>query len=89
LRYSLSYTTAEIDSLEWADYIDLHRYWKNFPPTHILAAGWMGYKPKEDASVENANQDLAIEEMMAQFGVRIVPKEQLLGLGGDDGRQLG
>jgi hypothetical protein len=27
---------------------DLSRYWKDHPPTHILVAGFLGYKPKEE-----------------------------------------
>lgn len=72
----------------WEEYIDLHRYWKKYPPTHIIAAMYVGYKPNDAPEEKVAiNQDLAIEEMMAMFGVQIVPKEKLLGMGEEDGRQ--
>lgn len=37
----------------------------------------MGYKPKGEID-PNANQDLAIEQIMDMFAVKIVPKEGLL-----------
>lgn len=77
MRYAVGYTTSEIDDLVWQDYVDLHAYWKKCPPTHILVAGFMGYKPKGEID-PNANQDLAIEQVMDMFAVKIVPKEELL-----------
>lgn len=80
LRYSLGYTTAQIDDMIWQDYIDLHAYWKKHPPTHILAAGFMGYK--EPAEVDpNANQDMAWEQLMSIFPVKIVPKSEMSDVG--------
>lgn len=67
--------------MTWPDYCDLCAYWKKTPPTHILVAGFIGYKPKGEP-VKDANQDLAIEELMSMFAVKVVPKEELL-----DGRQ--
>lgn len=77
MRYSLGYNTSDIEDLVWQDYLDLCAYWKKYPPTHILAAGFMGYKPKGPIDPD-ANQDLAIEQVMNMFAVKIVPKEDLL-----------
>ena len=68
----MGYRTEDIDTLIWQDYLDLHKYWKSYPPIHVLAAGWMGYKSKEVD--KNANQDFALEELMQVFGVKVVPK---------------
>jgi hypothetical protein len=38
------------------------RYWEISPPTHILAAGFMGYKAKNKGSVE---------ELAAMFGAEL------------------
>ena len=73
LRYALGYTTEQIDALTWGDYVDLCNYWKIHPPTHILAAAFMGYKPKQEVAEDN--QDLAWEQLLAMFPVKIVPKE--------------
>lgn len=81
LRYSLQYKTADIDDLTWQDYMDLCAYWKKHPPTHILAAAGIGFKPKPEIATD-ANQDLAIEQVMHLFAVKVVPKGELL-----DGRQ--
>ena len=30
------------------------RYWRNHPPTHMLAAAFMGFKPKSEAGEDAA-----------------------------------
>lgn len=36
-------------------------YWRHHPPTHILVAGYMGYKPEQDViDAPNLERDLAI-----------------------------
>lgn len=66
--------------MTWQEYFDLHAYWNKHPPTHIIAAAFAVYKPPREID-RNANQDFAIEELMAHFGVKIVPKEELIDVG--------
>ena len=64
--------------MTWQDYLDLHEYWAQFPPVHVLAAGWMGYKPEVKSGIDKEiNQDFAFEEIMSMFPVSIVPKGEL------------
>lgn len=80
IRYALGYTTAEIDDLVWQEYIDLHAYWKKHPPTHILVAGFVGYKEPVKPD-KDTNQDLAWEHLMSIFPVKVVPKEEMIDVG--------
>lgn len=32
----------------------LNKYWDEHPPVHLLVAGYMGYKPTERGSIEDA-----------------------------------
>ena len=33
---------------------ELNKYWEQFPPVHILVAGYMGYKPEEKTQADLA-----------------------------------
>jgi len=45
-----------------------------------VAAAFAGFKPEREID-KDANQDFAIEELMAHFGVKIVPREELIDVG--------
>lgn len=65
--------------MTWFDYVDLCNYWKIHPPTHILAAAFMGFKPKQEVAVDN--QDMAWEQLMTLFPVQRVAKEEFPNVG--------
>ena len=44
-------------------WLALNRYWGECPPTHLLVAGFVGYKPKNTKSVNSP------EELAAMFGM--------------------
>lgn len=45
------------------------RYWKKFPPYHVLFAGHVGYKPAADASTPE-DDEAEFEELLKLFPVR-------------------
>lgn len=49
LRYSLGYTTEQIEKMFYQDYLDLLRYWQKHPPCHKLMAAQIGYTPPADS----------------------------------------
>jgi hypothetical protein len=58
--------------MTWPRVEALLDYWRDCPPTHILAAGYLGYKPRaREMSVEDVRKmrppagSLSIEELKA------------------------
>jgi hypothetical protein len=48
------------------EYAAMWRHWRDHPPLPLMVAAYLGIKPKPKAQ---ANQDEAIEQLMAMFGV--------------------
>ena len=67
LRFTLGYTTAQIDALFWQDYLDLLRYWQKHPPCHKLMAWQMGYKPPVDVS-NKAEREKSMTAFLSMVG---------------------
>jgi len=39
--------------MRFTDYLELAAYWVKYPPIHILARGYLGYKPPPSVEEEN------------------------------------
>ncbi len=50
------------------EYAAMWRHWVDYPPVALMVAGYLGIKPKPKFE-PNVNQDAAIAEMMAMFGM--------------------
>lgn len=48
-----------------ADLLALYRGWRKAPPTHRLAAAWLGYKPAEPPQIMTPE---AARDFMARTG---------------------
>lgn len=48
------------------EYSAMWRHWRKYPPIETLVPSYLGYKPPPEPG---ANQDAAIMQMMAMFGV--------------------
>ena len=48
----------------------LNRYWAEHPPIHLLAAAYVGYKPKKKKEASRENMD----ELMQLMGGSLVRK---------------
>ncbi|MEN6634786.1 MAG: hypothetical protein ABFC56_02945, partial [Clostridiaceae bacterium] len=67
LRFSLGYTTAQIDALFWQDYIDLLRYWRKHPTCHTLMAMQMDYKPPAE-NITKAEREKNMSAFLTMVG---------------------
>lgn len=63
---SLGYTPREIDELDMDEADELFRYLNKHPPTHELAAIWMGLKPKEETV------DLPRDDPSVMIGINVM-----------------
>jgi hypothetical protein len=57
------------------------RYWKIAPPTHIIAAGFAGYKPPDDAFLPSSKPranglERGIEKLAMLMGVPLPPERK-------------
>jgi hypothetical protein len=63
------------DSLTWPRIVALYDYWRQSPPSHVLLAGYVGYKPPEKPKtleeLRNAKGkagEMSIAELEGVFG---------------------
>jgi len=45
---STGWTLPEVGALTIPELEDMERYWRRYPPLHVLAAGWLGFESTAD-----------------------------------------